>query len=223
MQSEEFEALATAAFHAELVSSRRLAAREGVSLEVALRRTLTLAAAPLALEQLLQSRAAARAALALQREQRLQRRQEQRAARLAAGAPDPLAWLGWFDGSARPNPGRLGIGALLCGPGGERVEISRHAGDGDSGEAEYLALIALLEAATPWRPAQLVVYGDSRVVIDDVACGGAVRALAPLHARAAALLAGLGQLGQVELRWVPRHRNGAADRLSQLAASGPAP
>lgn len=134
----------------------------------------------------------------------------------------PGAWQAWFDGSAHPNPGRLGIGALLCGPQGERVEISRRAGHGDSGEAEYLALIALLEAALELAPPQLLVYGDSQVVINDVnqpAAPGA-KGLESYRARVAALLAGLGE---VSLRWIPRHRNGAADGLSQQAiASWPA-
>ena len=78
------------------------------------------------------------------------------------------AWLAWFDGSALPNPGRIGIGALLRGPQGQVVEISRRAGEGSSSEAEYLALIALLEAALLHQPAQLTVHGDSQVVIDDL-------------------------------------------------------
>jgi ribonuclease HI len=67
--------------------------------------------------------------------------------RKASLQPLATAWRGWFDGSAHPNPGQIGIGALLCGPDGQRVEISRRAGHGSSSDAEYLALTALLEAA----------------------------------------------------------------------------
>lgn len=126
----------------------------------------------------------------------------------------PLAWRGWFDGSAHPNPGRLGIGALLLGPSGERIEISEAAGDGDSSDAEYAALTALLRAAVHVRPAQLLLFGDSQVVINDVLGTTVVKGMATERARVLALME---QLPQVSLRWVPRHRNGEADRLSQKA------
>ena len=144
-----------------------------------------------------------------------QLRREQHAAKRQDDG-GPLAWRGWFDGSAHPNPGRLGIGALLLGPHGERIEISEPAGDGDSSDAEYAALTALLRAAVKVQPVQLLLCGDSQVVIDDVlgATRTAARGLASQRAVARALMK---QLPQVSLRWIPRHRNGEADRLSQMA------
>ncbi|MET0981930.1 MAG: ribonuclease HI family protein, partial [Telluria sp.] len=131
------------------------------------------------------------------------------------------AWRAWFDGSARPNPGQCGIGGLLRGPAGELVELSRAAGYGNSSEAEYLALIAVLEAALVHGAGELTVYGDSQVVIDDVngppEQGAAV--LRPYRARVHALLA---RLPAATLRWLPRHRNLEADRLSQRAGELPA-
>jgi ribonuclease HI len=130
-------------------------------------------------------------------------------------------WLAWFDGSALPNPGRIGIGALLRGPQGQVVEVSRRAGDGSSSEAEYLALIALLEAALPHQPVQLIVHGDSQVVIDDLKPPrrgkSNAKGLEALRARALHLIAQLGGAEVVTVRWVPRHRNPDADRLSQAA------
>jgi ribonuclease HI len=123
-------------------------------------------------------------------------------------------WRAWFDGSAHPNPGRCGIGALLLGPGGEQVEIAQAAGYGNSSEAEYRALVALLEAAVAAGAHGLTIYGDSRVVIDDVqlAPHRAAPSLHTLHAAANTLLA---QLPGTRLRWIPRHKNTAADALSQ--------
>lgn len=216
MSTAEFDALAALAFKSERAAGRRLAASAGLSDTEALRQTLTRAAGAQGLAHLLAARGAAHQAEAERRLDKL-RIQQARLALRRAGVQAPAgAWCAWFDGSAHPNPGRLGIGALLCGPDGERVEISRRAGHGNSGEAEYLALIALLEAAAPLRMAQLVVYGDSRVVIDDVNLAPAIGAkgLEPYRSRVAGLLA---QLDTVSLRWVPRHRNGEADRLSQLA------
>ena len=56
-------------------------------------------------------------------------------------------WRSFFDGATVPNPGRRGIGGLLLGPAGQRVEIARDLGHGTNNEAEYDALIAVLEAA----------------------------------------------------------------------------
>ena len=142
-----------------------------------------------------------------------QLRREQHAARRQDDG-GPLAWRGWFDGSAHPNPGRLGIGALLLGPHGERIEISEPAGDGDSSDAEYAALTALLRAALAVKPAQLLLHGDSQVVIHDVLGSARAQGLATQRATVLALME---QLPDVSLRWVPRHRNGEADRLSQRA------
>lgn len=219
--SISFEMLATAAFHGERVAARRLAARTHVDEHCALHQVLTQASGPAGLPALLAARTQARqldadrrTARRAQQALRLQQRQQKT-------APPHAGWRGWFDGSAHPNPGRIGIGALLCGPAGERIEISRRAGYGNSGEAEYLALGALLEAAAQVGARDLLLHGDSQVVINDVmldaravAAGGGARGLEAHRARVRELMA---PLGTVTLKWVPRHRNGDADRLSQQA------
>ncbi|MYN29245.1 reverse transcriptase-like protein [Duganella sp. CY42W] len=216
MGTMEFDTLATAAFKGERVAARRLAARMQLSEAQALLQVLTLAAGALGLAHLL----AEREALRLRDEERRQSRQAASAHKLAvrkAGMqPSAAAWRGWFDGSAHPNPGQIGIGALLCGPDGQRVEISRRAGYGNSSEAEYLALTALLEAARDHGAHGLLVYGDSQVVVNDVNLGAArgAKGLEEYRARVVSLMAALGE---VQLRWIPRHRNGAADQLSQQA------
>lgn len=157
------------------------------------------------------------AARKLRKDEKMQARRAQ----LALSRRDdggPLAWRGWFDGSAHPNPGKLGIGALLLGPNGERIEVSQAAGYGNSSEAEYAALTAVLQAALALRPppAQLLLYGDSQVVINDV-LGTTPAGAKGLEAQRASVVALLLQLHDVTLRWLPRHRNGEADKLSQLA------
>ncbi len=140
------------------------------------------------------------------------------AARKARHDGPPTAWRAWFDGSARPNPGRCGIGGVLKGPQGEHIEISRPAGHGDSSEAEYHALIAVLEAAARAGAYPLTVYGDSQVVVGDVNGSEADAAPALLAYRAAAL-ALIAQLPAVTLRWIPRHKNPEADALSRRATN----
>jgi ribonuclease HI len=189
-----------------------------MSLEQALRRTLELSAGTAGLAHLLaqrhalratsEARAAARSACNL-------------AVKLRRQHAAPTAWRAWFDGSAKPNPGRCGIGGLLQGPAGERIEISEPAGYGNSSEAEYRALIALLQAAVRHGSHHLTIYGDSQVVIDDVTGPDCDSALALRYYRreAQALLA---QLSEVTMRWIPRHKNHDADALSQRAAALPA-
>ncbi len=221
MTDADFEVLATAAYKGERVAARRLAARSQVSEAQALHQVLTQVAGVQGLAPLLAERGALRL-----RDQELRaaklaqkaRQLEQRAARMR---PATDGWRGWFDGSAHPNPGQIGIGALLCGPDGERVEISRRAGYGNSGEAEYLALTALLEAAVSLGAAGLVVHGDSQVVVNDVNLSAqavaAVRGAKGLEEHRRRVLDLMAPLGAVSLRWLPRHRNGDADRLSQQA------
>ena len=150
---------------------------------------------------------------------------ERRTARMAASrtrflqkkqrpTAGPLTWQAWFDGSATPNPGRLGLGGILEGPAGEVIQLSCAAGHGDSNEAEYLALIAVLERAVAIGIRELVVHGDSQVVIGDVLGAVPVRSagLATYRQRVEALQ---NRFASLRLVWIPRARNAAADVLAQ--------
>ena len=216
----ELDRLQGAANRTELAASRKLALTRQLPLEDALRITLAASAGPAGLESLLAARTALRAAESARALARRSARAAALALRQARHAGAPTAWRAWFDGSARPNPGRCGIGARLLGPGGQLIELSRPAGYGNSSEAEYLALIAVLEAALAQGARELTVYGDSRVVLDDVAAPPAKSApsLQPYRERALALLA---RLPGTVLRWVPRHKNLDADALSQRASLSP--
>lgn len=213
----DFAELQAAAYKTERNAARKLAATAGIPEHQALHRTLVLAAGTAGLASLLAERAALRAAETVRQLAREHRRARLDAARTAT-LDAPAAWRAWFDGSAHPNPGRCGIGGLLLGPGGARVEISRAAGHGNSSEAEYLALIAVLEAAVENSAHGLAVCGDSQVVVNDMAAhpSEAAGALAEYRAAAHALLA---QLNGVTLRWIPRRKNSSADALSQRACA----
>jgi ribonuclease HI len=217
----ELDRLKGAANRSELAASRKLALHSSLPLEEALRLTLAASAGRDGLAALLAERAALRAAEAARTLARHTARAAALAVRRARHEGAPTAWRAWFDGSARPNPGRCGIGARLLGPEGQLVELSRAIGYGNSSEAEYLALIAVLETALAQGVRELTVYGDSRVVLDDVAAPASksAPALQPYRARALALLA---QLPGATLRWVPRHKNLDADALSQRASIPPA-
>jgi ribonuclease HI len=209
---QDFPDLDRIAYKAERAASRRLAQAEGLSAEQALRRTLELAAGAAGLAALVEVRTGMLAAQAA----RDAARASAQAAATSRRDAQPTAWQAWFDGSAKPNPGRCGIGVRIDGPDGVRIELAQPAGHGNSSEAEYRALIALLETAVAHGAQALTVHGDSRVVIDDVTGPDlyAAPALAGYRARALALL---GLLSDVRLRWVPRHKNTRADALSQRA------
>lgn len=222
MPNTDHQQLYQLAFKGERAAAAQLAARQQISPEQALRQVLSIAAGKAGLAQLLAERQA--------QAERVQRRQQARAATWAqrqrrdtssAGSATGPVWRGWFDGSALPNPGRIGLGALLLGPQGEELRISQPAGYGNSSVAEYLALTALLQAAVAAGISRLIVHGDSQVVVNDVnltpqavAAGQAAAVLAPYRQQVCALMA---QIGEVELRWLPRHRNSAADQLAQQA------
>ena len=222
----DFIELCAVAYHGERVASRRLARREGISEADALLATLEAAAGASALPALIEQRLAVQATAAQSALARTNQKSLALAAKMARHNGPPTRWRAWFDGSAHPNPGACGIGAVLTGPAGERIEISRAAGYGNSSEAEYLALIAVLEAAVDAGADELTVYGDSQGVIADActAPDGGAPSLRALRLQTQDLM---GKIAQVSLRWVPRHKNPAADALSQRGAgkddaSGPA-
>lgn len=217
------DVLLSLSYKTERAASRRLMV-SGLSAPEALRRTLTISAGRQGLAALLAERAALQQHVALRAAARVAAQaqaQAQRQVARSASAAAATPWRAWFDGSAHPNPGRCGIGALLLGPDGQRIELAQAAGYGNSSEAEYRALIALLQAAVAHGAAGLTVHGDSRVVLDDVALPAPLAApsLQTLHASACALITQLEQRGAVRLRWIPRHKNGAADALSQRASA----
>ncbi|MDP3578285.1 ribonuclease HI family protein [Methyloversatilis sp.] len=139
-------------------------------------------------------------------------------------APEPLPssmWQIWFDGCALPNPGRIGLGALLLSPQGARIELSSQAGrTGCSNEAELIALCSALEHAGSLGARHICIRGDSDFVVRHLR-GEQRTAIAPLLelvVRTEALLTGFES---VSLEWVPRHRNRDADRLSRAALGLP--
>lgn len=216
----DFPLLLSLAYKAELKASRRLSERTGVSDEDALRATLEQAAGVAGIDALVTQRQAVNTASAERRAEREEHKAAALMLRQARHDGPATPWRAWFDGSAHPNPGRCGIGGLLAGPGGERIEISQHAGYGNSSQAEYLALIAVLQAAVDVGATGLTVYGDSQGVIDDANGPDqeAAVSLADLRRTAKALMV---QLDGPALRWIPRHKNGQADALSQRAVSQP--
>ncbi len=73
-----------------------------------------------------------------------------------------------FDGCSKGNPGKAGIGAVLyCGEN-ELWSSKQYIGNRTNNEAEYLALIFGLKAAISRSIDELLVCGDSMLVINQM-------------------------------------------------------
>ncbi len=129
---------------------------------------------------------------------------------------------GHFDGASRGNPGDAGAGAILLDSAGRTVwKCARPLGRKTNNEAEYLALILLLEEILARRLSGVAVRGDSQLVVNQVTGRWKIREprLQELADRAKELL----KATKSSLSWIPREENFEADRLSNEALDGSAP
>ena len=129
-------------------------------------------------------------------------------------------WLAWFDGSAKPNPGVCKIACILRSSDGEEFQHTSTIGHGDSSDAEYQALIMtlklLMDTIDPQTTKSILIRGDSQVVIYDVLNkdNGKSALLTHYREQAQHLMQALPNL---ELKWIPRHKNYEADLLLRTA------
>lgn len=208
------------AYKKERVHGRRMAKQLAISAEDALQQVMENVAGDQPLNDLVGKRRQAANDASAKLAAAKQAIADARAKKIVISMPDPNAWLAWFDGATHPNPGKMGIGGLLKNPDGDVVKsISFAAGLGDSSEAEYLALLAVLQAALDAGATKLIVYGDSRVVLDDVQTKTAGAPILGNHRTLAKEL--IAKLKDVTLVWIPRKKNEMADALSQQAVKLP--
>lgn len=136
-------------------------------------------------------------------------------------------WVIHCDGSAIPNPGRMGLGATLLAPDGQQHSLSRTSSlVGCNNEAELRALIAALEQAHALGARSLSVFSDSTILVEHLQPARPGR-LAPapiarLQDVFGTARAWLARFDHVQLQWIARHRNSAADTLARAALDAPA-
>lgn len=131
------------------------------------------------------------------------------------------SWTIYSDGSAVPNPGRMGLGAVLVAPDGTRHALSMATdARGCNNEAEARALMAALRDAQARGATALQIYSDSSLLVAQLGAAPAppVLRLAALYEEVGALLA---TFTHTSLHWIPRHRNGEADALARAALGLP--
>ncbi|WP_295987448.1 ribonuclease HI family protein [uncultured Variovorax sp.] len=138
-----------------------------------------------------------------------------------------LPWTIHCDGSAMPNPGRMGIGAVIVAPDGSRHTLSQATHTtGCNNEAELLALTLALQDLRERGAKTVRAYSDNSILVEQLRARGSdpvppIVRLAALFDEARALL---GSFDDVRLQWIPRHRNGEADALARAALGfGPKP
>ncbi|NPA32719.1 MAG: ribonuclease HI family protein [Aquificae bacterium] len=124
--------------------------------------------------------------------------------------------LGFFDGTSLGGEGAIGV--VLISPN-KTLTLSERVGRATSNEAEYKALIRLLEEAKREGLRKLKVKGDSELVIKQVRGEYKVREerLRKLYERVKELESGFDE---VSYEWVPRSENKEADKLSRKAFQG---
>lgn len=131
------------------------------------------------------------------------------------------AWLIHCDGSAFPNPGNMGLGAIITAPDGTLSKLSLPApGKGCNNEAEARAMMAALHHAKQLGASCVRVHSDSRVVVDQLTSDGG-QPIARLDAMFTELKALLATFDEFTVTWIPQHRNHEADALARTAAGLP--
>ena len=117
----------------------------------------------------------------------------------------------YFDGGCRPNPGPLRTAVVAGG----RTYHQHDLGEGDNNDAEWLALIHALHVAHSLGAMDIVLLGDSALVVSQASGAAACRSQRFRHRleEFRALAAGLGR---VRIRRIGRSQNLAGIALERL-------
>lgn len=131
-------------------------------------------------------------------------------------------WVVHCDGSALPNPGRMGLGAVLIAPDGSRhtLSVATHT-TGCNNEAELRALISALQALQRHGARSLLVHSDSSILVEQLDGLKPARPIARLSALVDEARALLQSFEHAQLQWIPQHRNGEADAQARAALGLP--
>jgi ribonuclease HI len=118
----------------------------------------------------------------------------------------------YFDGGSRGNPGPAAIGWVLVSGDGIVAENGERVGRATNNQAEYEALLAGLEAATEFGFEEIVIRGDSQLIVKLVKGAWDTNdpELREKRVRARELLS---RFDDWSLEHVPREVNDRADEL----------
>jgi ribonuclease HI len=116
----------------------------------------------------------------------------------------------WFDGGCRPNPGVIETAVVAGG----RVWHRTDHGHGDNNDAEWLALLDAMNVARGLGLADVVLLGDSVMVVDQ-ARGTARRVLPRFRDYLAQFEALAAGFARVRVRHIGRAQNLAGIALQK--------
>ena len=124
----------------------------------------------------------------------------------------------YFDGASRSNPGPASYGGVIYENGVERYTYKKYIGSTTNNVAEYKALLNGLLLAKEKGITRLEVYGDSKLVIEQVTGNWKVksRLLIPIHREICAFLID-NPFEQITFQHVYRKNNKRADELANEA------
>lgn len=122
----------------------------------------------------------------------------------------------YFDGASRGNPGPAAVGWVLVSGDGIVAEGSERIGRATNNQAEYEALLAVLEAAAEFGFDEIEIRGDSQLVEKQVKGAWDTNdpELREKRVRARELLE---QFEEWSLTHIPREVNDRADELANEA------
>jgi ribonuclease HI len=124
-------------------------------------------------------------------------------------------YFGYFDGASSGNPGKIGVGFAILNSSDEVVyQRGEIIGTGTNNEAEYFALILLLETALKNGVEKMEIFGDSKLVVEQVSGRWKVKAenLKPFSEIAKDRF----KKGNFTISWIRRDKNTLADSLSKV-------
>lgn len=116
----------------------------------------------------------------------------------------------YFDGGCRPNPGEIETAVTAAGQAYCRTDH----GHGDNNDAEWLALLDALRVARELGVRDVILIGDSAMVVDQ-ASGTAPRIPPRFHAHLAQYHALAASFERVRVRKVRRSHNLAGIALAR--------
>ncbi len=123
----------------------------------------------------------------------------------------------YTDGASSGNPGPAAIGVCIKGENGQKlVNISQYLGLATNNQAEYIAVIAALEAAIRLKATEVTLYLDSELIARHLAGAYRVKSLSliNLYSQARKLVKKFSNLNIVHINGL---ENKEAHALAQAA------
>jgi len=126
----------------------------------------------------------------------------------------------YFDGGSRGNPGNGGGGAVIYKNNIEYLSVAKNQGFCTNNFAEYNGLVCGIKLASDAGIANITVYGDSLLVINQVNGIWKCKALT-LKPILIDIVKTIKLFNRITLHHVPRKQNKRADELANQAMDNP--